>query len=59
MYFNLLVSRVNMKQLVTLNGREVILAVADNVNIMGTPKVIQEMAKSFPALAWEEVVLTT
>ena len=59
MYFNLLVSRVNMKELVTLNGREVILAVADNVNIMGTPKVIQEMAKSFPALAWEEVVLTT
>ncbi len=41
-----------------LDGKGVLLAVADDVKILGPPEVIKEMAESFPTLAWEEAGLT-
>ncbi len=32
---------------------------AHDVKILGPPKVIKDMAESFPTLAWEEAGLTT
>ena len=34
-------------------------AVVDDVKLLGPPEVIAEVAKGFPALAWEEAGLTT
>ncbi len=58
-YFNVLAARVYRKQLRLLDGRGVLLAVVDDVKILGTPEVIAEMAEGFLALAWEEAGLTT
>ncbi len=58
-YFNVLATRVYMKQLQILNGRGVFFAVADDVKIFGPPAVIKVLAEGFPTLAWEEVGLTT
>jgi hypothetical protein len=58
-YFNVLVARVYRKHLQILNGRGVLFDVADDVNILGPPEVIKEMAEGFPTLAWEEAGLTT
>jgi len=43
-YFNVLAARVYMKQLMILDGREVLFTVADNVKLLSPPKVIAEMA---------------
>jgi hypothetical protein len=58
-YFNMLAARVYRKQLQILKGRGVLFAVADDVNILGPPAVIKELAGGFPTLAWEEAGLTT
>ena len=50
-YFNVLASRVYMKQLRILDGRGVLFAVADDVKILGPLEVIQEMEEGFPTLA--------
>ncbi len=53
-YFDVLAARVYRKQLRILDGKGVLIVVADNVKIMGPPEVIKEMAEGFPTLAWEE-----
>ena len=59
-YFKVLATRVYKKQLRILDGRGVLLAVADDVKLLGLPEVIAaEMSKGFPALALEEAGLTT
>ena len=58
-YFNVLAARVYRKQLRILDGTGVLLAVADDVSLLGPPEVIAEMAEGFPALALEEASLTT
>ena len=58
-YFNVMAARVYGKQLHVLDGRGVLLAVVDDVQILGPPEVIKEMAEGFPTLAWEEAGLTT
>jgi hypothetical protein len=50
-YFNVLAARVYKKQLKILDGRGVLFAVADDVKLLGPPKVIAEMAEGFPTLA--------
>jgi hypothetical protein len=54
-----LAARVYRKYLRILDGRGVMFAVADDVKLLGPPEVIAEVAKGFPALAWEEAGLTT
>jgi len=58
-YFNVLAARVYMKQISILDGRGVLIAVADDVKLLGPPEVIAEMPQGFPSLAWEEAGLTT
>jgi hypothetical protein len=58
-YFNVLVARVYRKQLLALDGRGVLFALTEDIKILGPPEVIQEMAKGFPILVWEEAGLTT
>ena len=58
-YFNVLAARLNRKQLVLLNGRGVLFAIADDVKILAPSAVIRELADSFPTIAWEEAGLTT
>ena len=58
-YFNVLAARAYRKQLRILDGRGVVFVVADDVELLGPPEVIAEMAEGFPALAWEEAGLTT
>ena len=58
-YFNVLASRVYMKQIRMLDGRGVLFAVADDVKLLGPSRIITKMAKGFPTLAWEEAGLTT
>jgi hypothetical protein len=58
-YFNVMATRIYMKQLRVLDGRGVLFVVADDVKILGPPEVIKEMAEGFPTLAWEEAGLTT
>jgi hypothetical protein len=57
MYFNVLAARIYKKYLRILDGRGVLVAVADDAKIQGPPEVIKEMAKLFPTLAWEEACL--
>jgi len=58
-YFNVLIARVYKKQIISLTGRGVIFAVADDVNMLGPPAVIAKLTKVFPALAWNEAGLKT
>jgi hypothetical protein len=58
-YFNVLAARVYRKQLRILDGRGVLVAVVDDVKLLGPSEVIAEMAEGFPALACEEAGLTT
>jgi hypothetical protein len=46
-----------MKQLVLLNKRGVLFAIADDVKILAPPAMIRELAYSFPTIAWEEASL--
>ncbi len=50
-YFNGLAARIYKKQPRILDGRGFLFAVVDDVKIMGPPKVITEMANSFPTMA--------
>ena len=43
----------------TLNGREVLFAIADDVKIAAPPNVIEEIVDSFANVAWHEAGLTT
>ena len=58
-YFNILVARVYMKQLATLEGRGVLFVVADDLRVLGPPEVIGEIVEAFPKVVWEEAGLTT
>ncbi len=53
-YLIVLTARVYRKQLRILDGRGMLLAVTDDVKIMGPPEVIKEMTKGFPTLVREE-----
>jgi hypothetical protein len=50
-YFNVLATRVYRKQIRILDGREVRFAVADDVKLLGPPKMITKLAEGFPSLA--------
>jgi hypothetical protein len=57
--FNVLATRVYMRQLRMMYGKGVLFTVADDVKILDIPEVITEMAEGFPTLAWEKSGLTT
>jgi hypothetical protein len=48
-YVNVLAAIVYMKQLVILDGRGVLFAIADDVKVLALPEVIGEMAESPPS----------
>ena len=45
-YFNIMVPRVYMKQLATLDGRGVLSAIADDLRVLGPPEVIGEIVEA-------------
>ena len=51
LYFNILVARVYMKQLATLDGRGVLFADADDLRILDPPEVIGEIVEAFSKVA--------
>ncbi len=58
-YFNVLAARVYRKQLRILDGKGVLFAIADDVEILGPPEVIQKLVEGFPTPAWEKACMTT
>jgi len=58
-FFDILASRIYRKQLVVLDRRGVLFAIADDVKIAAPPIVIEEIVDSFVDIAWNEAGLTT
>ena len=58
-FFNILAARIYNRQLATLNGRGVLLAIVGDVKIAAPPSVIAEIVDSFAEVAWLEAGLTT
>jgi hypothetical protein len=58
-YFNILVAMVYKKQLVTLDGRGMLFAIACDVKILAPPALIGEIVETFAEAAWQEARLTT
>ena len=58
-FFNILAARIYRKQLATLDGRGVLFAVFDDVDIGAPLNVIGEIVDSFADIAWNEAGLTT
>jgi len=58
-YFNIVVARVYMKMMATLDGRGAQFAVADDLRVLGSPEFIGEIVEAFPKVVWEEAGITT
>ena len=58
-FFNILAARICRRQLATLDGREVLFAIVDDVKIVAPPSVIAEIVDTFSDIAWHEAGLTT
>ena len=57
--FNILATRLYKKLITLLDGRGILVAIADDVHILAPPGVLAEVAEAFPRLAWEELGLRT
>jgi hypothetical protein len=58
-FFNIVAARLYRAFSVILNGRGILLGVADDCNILGPPDVVNEVVQQLHALAMSEVGLTT
>ena len=58
-FFNLVAVRLYIAFSVILNGRGILLGLADGCNILGPPDVVNEVVQQLPALAMSEAGLTT
>ena len=58
-YFNVLIAKVCMKQIVVHVGRGVLVAVADDLKVLAPLAVIDELADGFFDVAWNESCLET
>jgi len=58
-FFNILAARLYRAFSVILNGRGILLGLADDYNILGPPDVVNEVVQQLPALAMSEIGLTT
>ncbi len=59
MFFNIFSARFYRVFMKLLNGRGILLAIADDVKICCPPSVLAEIVDKLPALAMSEAVLTT
>ncbi len=59
MFFNILSARLYRAFMKILNGRGILLAIADDVKICSPPSVLTEIVGKLPALAMSEAGLTT
>jgi hypothetical protein len=50
-FFNILAARLYRAMANVLDGRGIILGLADDCNILGPPEVINEVVRQLPALA--------
>ena len=57
--FNILVARLYRAVIGKLDGRGILLAIADDVKILAPTSVMEEIMEAFPAMAWEECGLET
>jgi hypothetical protein len=58
-FFNILAARLYRAFMKVLNGRGIILAIADDVKICAPPSVLADIVDRLPALAMSEAGLTT
>jgi hypothetical protein len=58
-YFNILVARVYRRLLAILDGRGVLFAIEDDVEISAPPLVTDEIVEIFDDIAWTDAGLTT
>ena len=58
-FFNTMVARLYMAFSKIMNGRGILLGLAENFNILGPPDVLDEIVQQLPALAMSEACLTS
>jgi hypothetical protein len=58
-FFNIMVARLYIAMTKVLNGRGILLGLADDCNILGPPEVVNEVIQQLPALTMSEAGLNT